>query len=415
MQLLLGQTAYVRNYGRFPPIELINRFVESDPAQPSSPYTLLARPGTSFIANVGSDPIRGRFTNPGLFGGDLFVVSGETLYRLAADADWNITQTTISGTVANNGVPTFAAMFGDGYEYLFIADGQNLQYYEGLSTAKATLTATAVANGDEVQIDGIYYEFTNTSVDAGSPSGSMANPWLVKLGTDAFDSMQNLQAAMNATGIPGDSYSTNLTQNVNFEGWQVVTSPTRLAIRARVAGVAQNGKSVTETGAGLSWNDTVTAGGGVNALAGVTLPDSKAAGRCASLSGHVLVTVASTNRFYWILPAETFIDPLRTATVEAQPGVIRDLVTYGDQAWFIKDASIEPFYGTEGDEGVEFVPVSGRPISRGGIQGTTIVVDDVVYFLGFDGICYAASTGIERVSDHAIENIVREARAEAPL
>lgn len=412
MQLLLGQAAYVRNYGNFPPIEIINRFVESDPAQPSSPYTLLARPGTSLLAVVGSNPARGRFTHPGLFGGDLFVVEGENIWRLSADDDWNISTQPIAGVVQDNGSPSFALMKGDGYEYLFIADGRSLQYYEGESRAKATLTATSVSDGDKIQIDAVYYQWTSGSVDAGSPSGSLADPWLVDVGANTYEALDNLHLAVNGTGIGGTTYSSGLTAHTSFEVWQHLTSPERLIIRAKEAGSAYNGKDVTvETGAGLSWNNSTTTGGGVHALSAVSMPDDSAAGKCASLNGHVLVTVANTNRFYWIFPSETAIDPLNTATAEAQPGAILDLLTVGDQAWFVKQSSVEPFYGEATDEGATFVPVGGAQFSRGGVEGTAMVVDDVVFLLGNDGIVYSVGGSIDRVSDHALEGIIRSARA----
>jgi hypothetical protein len=50
--------------------------------------------------------------------------------------------------------------------------------------ATGTITGTP-ANNDVVQIGGVYYKFTNGSVNAGAPAGTLANPWLVALGVSA--------------------------------------------------------------------------------------------------------------------------------------------------------------------------------------------------------------------------------------
>lgn len=416
VQLLLGAGAYTRRYANFPPIELVNRFAESAPTQPSAPWSLIARPGTSLLSNVGSAPVRGRFTHPGLFGGDLFVVEGEQMWRLSADADWNITQIAIGGVVQDNGNPTFAMMKGDGFEYLFVADGQNLQYYAGLSKGQATLTASAVSNGNEVSLDGVYYQWTSGSVDSGSPDGSSSDPWLVQLGGSIGASLENLFLAINGTGVPGTTYSTALTAHLTLEGWQLLQGPERLRVRAKAEGVAGNGLPVTvETGAGLSWNAGTTTGGGVHGLVGVPMPNDQAAGKVVALSGHVLVTVANSNRFFWIRPAETTIDSADNATVEANPGAIIDAVVYGDQVWFVKQASVEPFYGVETSAGANFVPVTARPFTRGGLEGTAMVLDDTLYLVGNDNVHYSVAGGIQRVSDHALEEKTRIARAAGAL
>lgn len=70
------------------------------------------------------------------------------------------------------------------------------------------------ANGTEfIRIDNTYYRPVTGSVDAGTPAGTSANPWLVALGADAAGSIANVFHAINGTGTPGTTYSTALTQH----------------------------------------------------------------------------------------------------------------------------------------------------------------------------------------------------------
>lgn len=178
----LGKSAYRRIYGQEPEIKMVNRFFEQDPTNPVSGNALLTRPGTSLLWTVGDGPIRGTKTQSGAFNSDMFIVSAQTLYRVAPDG----TQIEITGTINYGRRPEMTVAVGPSYEYLFISDGETLQLYEGLSCSRGTLsedTGGAVADGDQVRIGDVYYQFTNGSVDTGTPDGTSANPWLVALGT----------------------------------------------------------------------------------------------------------------------------------------------------------------------------------------------------------------------------------------
>ena len=135
MHLPLGRGAYKRSSASEPEIRLENRYFETNPTD-SNGAALLARCGTSAVAQFGAGPIRRTFTKPGLFDGDLFVVSGDALYRHNGT---DVTQ--VTGTVKGTSAPSFAWMKGIGYEYLFLADGLLLQYYAGSTHATGTLTS----------------------------------------------------------------------------------------------------------------------------------------------------------------------------------------------------------------------------------------------------------------------------------
>lgn len=135
MKLPFGRGAYDRTAAAEPEIRLQNRYFETNPTD-SDGVALLARTGTSLVSTFGDGPIRRLFTKPGLFIGDLFVVSEKNLYR------YNGTDTAqVTGSVQGTGAPTFAWMKGIGYEYLFIADGLLLQVYAGGTQATGELTS----------------------------------------------------------------------------------------------------------------------------------------------------------------------------------------------------------------------------------------------------------------------------------
>jgi hypothetical protein len=87
-----GAGAYDRTDGDFPPLELINMFVEKAKTSENQ-IALLSRPGLAQNATRGSGPIYGTFSKPDVFGGDIFAVSASALYRGA----------TLLGTIDGSG------------------------------------------------------------------------------------------------------------------------------------------------------------------------------------------------------------------------------------------------------------------------------------------------------------------------
>src|SRR3546814_9546554 len=108
------------------------------------------------------------------------------------------------------------AQIGTTPEYCFIADGRNLLVYIANGYARNTLTGTP-ANNDTVTIDTVYYKFTNDSVDAGTPPGTLANPWLVALGASSTDTYTNLAKAIKLLGIAGTKYSTDPSEHTTVK------------------------------------------------------------------------------------------------------------------------------------------------------------------------------------------------------
>lgn len=395
----VGRTRWSRQYAGAVKMPLVNRFFEQDPTSSVDDTDLLARPGTTNYRGFGSGPGRGLFTQVGVFGDDLFVASGTTLYR------WNGTaQTTITGTLANSPDPvSITYQKTPGVERLWLADGTNLYYYEGLSKAVGSLTFTAQPTAaDVVRIDTVYYEFVASGVNTGSPAGTLANPWKVLIGATLAGSIVNLGAAVDNSGTPGSQYSSALTANANVETRRV--EPARLQVQAKVAGSAGNSIVTTETGANMSWGAGTLQDGGLNTLVAVAVPEggTEAAISVTTLAGYIIIAVAGKQRMYLVRPGEFWVEEFFEA--ESEPDQVYQVVTVGDTFWAMGATTIEPFSAT-GDSEFPFAPISGRALRYGIIAGTAIVFDDRVMFVDDRGIVRDSSG--QRLSTHDIEEEIR--------
>lgn len=406
-RLQFGLSTHLRTYAGEPEVALLNRFFERNPTNQTDGVALLSRPGTTREFSPGNGPIRGNFSQKGLLGGDLFTVSGDVLFRW--DGTTNIQ---ISGTINQSGVIRFAGVSGAGYERVFIADGQSLQYYGGQAyQAVLTLTPGAIAD-DVVRVDDTYYQFTNASVDAGTPAGTLANPWLVAIGASNAEALANLRYAINrdeVDGVPGTDYSTALVANVRV--FSNANTGTTLTVRGRVPGALNPiaPVSVTATGSadGLAW-DVGSLAAGPHVLYGVPTPDDVGILSVAMLDSFILCVAAQSQRVYFIRPGETTIDPTDFFEAESEPDRLIDVISVGSQVWLLGQSSTEPWYNN-GIEPIPFARIEGRPFSRGTIQGTPVKIADSVILVGDDNIVYRLTAGPQPISTNAISERVRKA------
>jgi hypothetical protein len=134
--ILYGRSAYRRENGSLPEFRLINMFVEQTPSAETG-TTLLSRPGLTDVSTVGVGPVEGVFSQPGTFGGDLFTVTGNVLYR----GDTELGPITGSGPVswAASGTEVLVTRGGPVYSY----NGTNLANagFVGLSSNNVTSIA----------------------------------------------------------------------------------------------------------------------------------------------------------------------------------------------------------------------------------------------------------------------------------
>jgi hypothetical protein len=412
----LGHAAYKRLQAGAPEVRCENRWLEASPTNLKEHVMLLSRPGTtplaSFAANSGwtGAPMRGNFTKLGLFNGALFVTSGENFYRY----DTSGTKTQITGVVGQNGYVVCTWMKGIGYEYLFVTDGLNLQFYAGPTPSSGTLTQSSPAtSSDVIKIGTVYYSW-NASVNTGTPAGTLGHPWLAKPGSDP---MTALATMINGSGTPGVDYSTALTGPSTTVTATVQGGPPGTSVLIQSIATDGTGNSiatVVTSGSDVAFGAATLTNGGINALQGVAVPDGLGITALATVSGYVLAGVANSQKFFWINPGETTIDPLDFAEKESNPDNIVDMHTVGDQVLINGNGSTENWYAT-GNFTAPFAPVEGRVYARGAVAGTVMPVQDGVILVGDDSIVYQVGSsygsgtnyGVTRISDHGIEERIR--------
>lgn len=399
VKIPIARTRWSREYAGSVALPLVNRFFEQDPSSAIDDTALLARPGTDNYRNFGTGPNRGLFTQAGVFGDDLFIVSGSALIRWSGT-----TQINISGSLANSPRPvSITYQKTPGVERLWIADGSNLYFYEGLSKAVGSLTFTAQpAALDVVEIGSVYYQFVASDVNTGSPAGSIANPWKVLLGTELAGSITNLGAAIDNSGTPGGQYSSAVTAHPTVETRRV--EPTRLIVQAKTAGTGGNSITTTETGATMNWGAATLLDGGLHALVAVPVPTGgiEAAVSVTTLAGFVIISVAGSQRMFLIFPGEFWVEDFFEA--ESEPDLIYQVLAVGDFLYALGATTVEPFSAT-GDINFPFAPVSGRAMKHGITPGTALVIDDGIIFVDDRGIVRDNSG--ERLSTHDIEEQIR--------
>lgn len=418
----LGQSAYKRTYSGEPEIKLVNRFLEKNPTNLKEHVALLSRPGEASLASFAGGLNRGSASFTGLFGSDLFVVFGTSLYRFSAATGEVIP---VTGTVANNGFVYFSWMKGPGYEFLFISDGQTLWYYN--THAIGTLTAAAggasitdvAGGGIIINIGGVFYAWS-ASVDSGAPAGTVANPYRALLGTASAGvtqdqaSLANMVLLLNFTGNPGIDFSTAIVApSVNVTATSDATKLYLTAVPDLAAGnlIA----TLVQSGAGAAFGAATLTGGGNQILQAIALPGAtEVPASLTALSSSVLVAVGASQKAYFLLPGSVVLDPLNFFSKESHPDNITSMTTVGDQAIICGVGSTENWYAT-GNADAPFLPVDGRVYQRGCLAGTECAVGDALFLVGNDGVVYSigygygetAQYGVHRVSTHAIEERIR--------
>lgn len=130
--------------------------------------------------------------------------------------------------------------------------------------ASGALSATAqVADADVVRIGSVYYRWV-TTVSAGT--GTVGDPWKVLIGATLAASFFNMDAAINATGTAGTTYSAGLTAaNTTVFSVNAGVTPggtATMAVTARSSGTGGNSIETTTTGSVTTTWAAVTLTGG---------------------------------------------------------------------------------------------------------------------------------------------------------
>lgn len=404
MKIPLGLSDFDRSVAETPPIRVYNRYFETDPTNQDDQAALLCRPALRKWLTMATLPVRAVYSQPGTFEEALFVVAGNTLYRIDQDE----TVTTIGTFTTSTGAVSMAATDSP---HLFIADGASLKVYTDNGVATGTLTASgAIATGEQVRIGSVYYQFTSGDVNTGAPAGTSGSPWLVALGASNTQALANLAAAIEDSGTSGTDYSSFVTAHTAAAVNSV--SSTALVIRASEAGTDGNAIVTTETGANMAWGAGTLAGGGATSFTTVAVPDDDGIVSVGTIARFVICVVVQgqdkNGMFYWIEPVEITIDALNFATAERSPDPVWNVVVVGDQFWLPGTSTNEVWYPS-GDALAPFLRQQGRLFDKGVWEGTVLQIKDDVMAVGTDGAVYRIGAAPVVVSTPGIAQRLREA------
>jgi hypothetical protein len=409
MDIPLSRSDYFRGVAKEARIRTRNRYFETNPILTKEQATLIARMGMRRYLSVGDGPIRAVYSQPGSFDDAVFVASGTQLWRVDTDST-----KTLIGTIESPSINNFVSMaatsnIGTTPAYLFVAAGSALFLYVEDGYALGTISGVP-ANNDTVRVDTTYYKFTSGSVNAGTPLGTLANPWLVALGVSTATAWANFAAALDNSGTPGTQYSTALSANTSIKVTNV--SGTAVTVRASAIGALGNTIVTTETGAAIAWTAATLTGGGNASWTQVDTPDDVGIISVAYIASFVVAVPAQgqgiNGRFFWIDPGETTIDPLDFATAERAPDPISGVIVFGDQFWLPGSSTTEVWYFTGNDDS-PVLRVQGIVFDRGAWEGTAVQVKDSMIIADNEGAVWQIQGGAKRISRPDIEERIREA------
>lgn len=388
---------------------LFNRYFEENPSLTEDGASLLTRPGLNYFTSCGEGPIRGLESESGSFDGHLIVASGTELYRVRQDGTSDLIGTDLSDDVRTPVNIAITANIEDTPAYAFVADGSTLRFYTDNGFAFGSLSGTA-SNGNVVRIMDMYYQFTSGAVDTGTPAGTSSNPWLVALGANNSEAMNNLSWAIGADGIGGTEYSSDTQAN------PVVTVqaryPEAFTIRASVPGATGNGIITTAAGS-LVWTGATLEHGGEETFLPVPVPDDFGVIDVAVCNSFVIVIPAQgeniNGRFYWIQPGETTIQELDFATAETAPDGINGVTVFGDNFWLSGDTTTEVWFFT-GDPDTPVRRLQGMVFNNGTWADTAVSTDTGILLTDSNGAVWLINGNTPtRISSPAIEEQIREA------
>ena len=412
----VGRSDYRRGVAKEATITLLNRFFEYNPVLNATEDlpSLISRPALRKFTEVGNGPIRKVYTEPGAFNDAAFAVSGTDLYRIEKDAQSSLIGT-ISLDISSAIEMAATANIGEGEvpEHLFLCEGGVLWLYTESGAATGTFSvslAAGILDGDVIEIGGIHYRFTTASVDAGTPLGTVGDPWLLnRVGDNALD-LTVLFNAINGTGTPGTDYSTDLVAHTAVAAYQRTSG--ELFVAAITSGTVGNAITTTETGANIAWAAATLENGGQPSLRQVAVPNDVGAISLAHINSYVIVIPAQGNdvngRFYWIEPGETTIDPLNFATAERAPDAVNQVLSLSDRFWLFGQTTSEVWV-TTGNIDAPMQRFAGVLFDRGVWEGTAVRVNNGVIAVDQYGGVFEIAGGERRISRPDIEERIRRA------
>lgn len=144
----------------------------------------------------------------------------------------------------------------------------------------------------------------------------------------------------------------------------------------------------------------------------VSVPGLQQASSVASINSYFLVSIAGTQKFYWIEPGETTIDPLNFASAERIPDPIVSVNINSDEVWFLGLSGPE-VWSTTGDSTTPFQRVTNRVYKDGCHSSDTVVSAPVngipaLFWVTDTKTVVMAQGSPVRVSTEAVEEDLKE-------
>ena len=409
-----------RSTAEEPIYKVQNRYFEENPTNNVEGSSLILRPGFKHFIEIGSNPPLSLYSQESVFYDNFFTVTKDAVLRVTETGTYDEIISSTDGFkyfTYNNNKGSFTSSLGDIPPYFFIAGDGGLWVVPETLFAVNTLTASGlIENGATISINGVYYRFTTSSVETGTPNGSSGTPYLVDRGIGTAIALANLYYAITLTGTPGVHYSSTVIRNpdvnINTQGASSIGFYTNLG------GSLGNGLPVTTSGTSvLSWSASTFTGGGTgwtdNPGYAITLPEDVAGIQAiTTLASYVILAVRSSTselsgRFYWINPGDTYIDPANYATAETFPDLIHSIRTVGDTLWLLGGSSSEVWYPT-GDSNLPFSRLKGQAFNTGCLKGTDQVIEDSLIFVdsNYKVRSYSGSS-VSVLSDNSIEEQIK--------
>jgi len=152
---------------------------------------------------------------------------------------------------------------------------------------------------------------------------------------------------------------------------------------------------------------------GTSALATIATPDDIPIISLDVFNEYVLCVQNDSDRFYWIQPGATIIDPLDFATAERFPDKVFQVRVVGDEFWLLGESSIEVWRAT-GDGDAPFQRIEGRAFNFGIFDGTAVRMPDTsVITIAQDGTAYQIAGNPNRIGNPAVAEKLRTAILDA--
>lgn len=395
--LPLGIDAWTRPFGEGPEIKVINRFFERNPANLVEGASLISRPATNFLYQLG---------------------------------DASITVTSQEVGTGGNSIATTETLTNGSF------GGSTLSGGDASTAASGTLTLTGQpANDETVTIDTTTYTFKTTLTEDSTA------PYQVLIGSCAADSLKNLVRAIAATtDLAARAYGTGTvahttvmaagdkrirqiwSQEGTFSGalfviagqtaYRIDKDGTTTALVGTISGDGTPIIDGTDARVFIADGTNLWMYTGSSTLQQITVPDSAAVVSVAVLNFFVLVLLSNSQRFYWIEPDAVTIDALNFAEAETKPDESTSLKVVGDYFWFFGKQSSEMWYHDTADADAPFKRQKGVAFTRGVVEGTDVRIDaSRVAVIGDDNIAYLITNGQPQpISNNGISERVRLAK-----